>query len=142
MRIGNGDHFNASSPKHTWGITSTHSAAKGFLKSAKEGDLLWFVTNSSNGKIVAVATFMRTEKRINGPLIQLTPTNEQLGWTKTSGDWDTYVYYKDLYNLTDCNLHSEIKGNTTIRNYNDNCKVNLPIEYANIVRYSKISDRM
>jgi hypothetical protein len=142
LRIGNGDHFNASSSKSTWGITSRHPCAKGFLSSVKEGDLLWFVKSKTNGQIVAVATFTEAMKRILGPLVELTLTDAELGWDKTKGEWDTEVRYKDLYNLTHCNLISEIKGAVVIRRYNENCKVNLITEYENIIRYSKITKNM
>lgn len=142
LYIGDGVHFNSSSSQSTWGINSNHACAKGFILNAKEGDLLWFVKSETNGQIVAVATFTHTNERILGPLIQLTPTNEEYGWVKTKGEWDTDVHYKDLYNLTDCNLISEIKGAASIRRYNEKCKVNLPAEYVNIVRYSKVTKTM
>jgi hypothetical protein len=142
LYIGDGKNFNASSSKSIWGITSNHSFTKGFLSTAKTGDRLWFVKSKTNGKIIAVATFTSTNKRILGPLIQLTLTNEELGWDKTDDNWDTEVHYKDLYNLTQCNLKSEIKGAAGIRRYNNKCKVDLPTEYPYIVRYSKISKHM
>ena len=142
LRIGDGIHFNASSSKSIWGITSTYCFTKGFLSKAKEGDLLWFVKGASKGQIVAVATLMHTNKRIIGPIIELTLSNKELGWDKTEGEWDTEVHYKDLYNLTDCQLFSEIKGAAGIRSYNDKCKVNLALEYPSIVRYSKTTNNM
>jgi len=142
LYIGDGVHFNASSSKRIWGINSILPSAKGFLRRAKEGDLLWFVKSKTNGQIVAVATFMSTNERILGPLIELTLTNSELGWDKSKGEWDTEVHYKDLYNLTNCNLISEIKGAAVIRLYNDKCKVNLITEYPHIVRYSKVTNRM
>jgi hypothetical protein len=104
----------------------------------KEGDLLWFVERGTNGRIVAVATFRRTNKRISG----ITLSNAELGWNKTHGQWDTEVHYKDLYNLTHCCLISEIKGPAVIRLYNAKCKVNLITEYPRIVRYSKVTTSM
>jgi len=142
LYIGDGVHFNATSSKSIWGITSKHSFAKGFLTTAREGDLLWFVKSKTNGQLVAVATFTGTNKRILGPLIELTLTNSELGWDKSEGEWDTEVHYKDLYNLTHCNLISEIKGAAGIRLYNDKCKVNLITEYPQIVRYSKVTNSM
>ena len=142
LRIGDGIHFNASSSKSIWGINSSHPLAKWFLSNASEGDLLWFVKGKTNGQIVAVATFTGTKMRILGPLIALTLTNTELGWNKTEGEWDTEVHYKDLYNLTHCNLISEIKGPGGIRPYNDKCKVNLVTEYPHIVRYSKVTNSM
>jgi hypothetical protein len=140
--IGDGVHFNASSSKNIWGINSKHSGAKGFLTTVREGDLLWFVKSKTNGQLVAVATFTGTNKRILGPSIERTLTNSELGWDKSEGEWDTEVHYKDLYNLTNCNLISEIKGAAVIRLYNDKCKVNLITEYPHIVRYSKVTNRM
>jgi len=142
LRIGDGVHFNSSSTRSIWGITSKYSFAKGFISSAEEGDLLWFVKGQSKGQIVAVATFTGTKKRVLGPLINLTLSNKELGWTETTGEWDTEVHYKDLYNLTHCEMYSEIKSPGGIRLYNDKCKVNLPAEYINILRYSKITKSM
>ena len=142
LRIGDGQHFKNSSQKSIWGINSNTSFGKWFINTAKEGDLLWFVTGKSNGQTVAVATFKGTKTRNIGPLITISLTNEELGWTETDGVWDTEIYYSDLYNITQCNLFSEIKGAASIRLYNDKCKVNLPTEYKNIVRYSKITTCM
>lgn len=142
FRIGNGVHFNASSSKSTWGINSNHPGAKGFLNAAKAGDLLWFVKSETKGQIVAVATFTSANGRILGPLIALTPTDEELEWDKIQGEWDVEVHYKHLYNLTHCNLISEIQSPLVIRQYNDKCKVNLVAEYPNIVRYLKVTTSM
>jgi hypothetical protein len=142
LRIGDGTHFNSSSTKFIWGINSTTSLGKWFKSIVKEGDLLWFVRSKSNGQIVAVATFTAIKERILGPLIELTLTNKELGWTKTDGNWDTEVHYKDLYNLTHCNLFSEIKCPSTFRLYSEKCKVDLIAEYPRIVRYSKITTSM
>ena len=143
LRIGDGKHFIASSSKSIWGINITTSPlGKWFKSKAKVGDLLWFVTSKSRGQIIAVATFTGTKERILGPLIELTYTNEELGWDKTEGDWDTEVHYKDLYNLTSCNMFSEIKSPGTIREYSEKCKVDLLTEYPHIVRYSKVTNSM
>jgi hypothetical protein len=142
LRIGDGIHFNASSSKSIWGVTSTYCFTKGFLSKAKSGDLLWFVKGASKGNIIAVATLTHTNKRIIGPIIELTLSNKELGWDKTEGEWDTEVHYTDLYNLTTFQLFSEIKGAAGIRSYNDKCKVNLAAEYPNIVRNSKPTSSM
>ena len=139
LRVGDGDHFKQSSSKLIWGIDSKTTQSTWFISKVREGDLLWFIKGKSNGKVVAVATFTENRERVLGPLIALSFTNEELGWTKTYGLWDTEVHYKDLYNLSYCNLYSEIKGPRPIRLYNEKCKINLPSEYQNIVRYSKIS---
>jgi hypothetical protein len=138
LRVGDGDHFWSSSKKYIWGINSNHKCSTNtFITSAKTGDLLWFVRGGEKGKIIAVATFTEMKKRETGPLIALTLTNEDLGWTKQAGDWDTEVHYKELYDLTECGLFSEIQSPLVIRRYNEKCKVNLPNEYQYIVKYSK-----
>jgi hypothetical protein len=142
LRVGDGDHFRSSSSKCIWGIDSTEAQAKWFISNVTNGDRLWFVQSNSKGKIIAVATFKKKEKRVLGPLIPITQTNEDLGWTKTNGCWDTEVHYDNLYNLTSINLNSEIKGPRPIRLYNQKCQVNLPKEYEQIVRYSTISRNM
>ena len=142
LRIGDGKHFNSSSSKFIWGVNSKNNSIPQFLYNVKAGDLLWFVKSRSKGQIVVVATFKETKNRILGPLISLSPTNEDLGWVNTDGNWDTEIHYTDLYNLTDCNMFSEIKSPLVIRLYNDKCKVNVFEEYPNIVRYSKVTKIM
>jgi hypothetical protein len=142
LRVGDGEHFKNSSPMSIWGIDSSASCTKGFIKTVKEGDILWFVKSKSNGHLIAVATFTGLKERVTGPLIDLTPSNEELGWTKTEGDWDIEVHYTDLYNIGACELYSGIKSPLVIRKYSDKCACNLPAEYASIVRYSKVTRGM
>lgn len=120
-----------------WGINSKHSWAPGFMRTVQTGDILWFVKAKSGGLVIGVATFTRHCERELGPLIAATPTNQELGWVKTPGDWDTEVHYTDLYNIEDCDIRTHIKSPLTGRIYNPaKCVVDLPLEYANIVRYS------
>ena len=143
LRVGDSEHFKSSSVRGIWGIKSFIVCGKGFLKIVKPGDVLWFVKGDrSKGLLLAVATFVKVQERVLGPLIPLTATNEELGWTKTEGSWDVEVHFKDLYNIEECELYSEIKGSATIRPYNEKCKVDLPQEYSNIVRYSKVTRTM
>ena len=111
LRIGDGDHFIASSSKLIWGINSKNKFnVSTFLKNAEEGDILWFVKSGNKGQIIACAVFSRLKKREIGPLINITDTNEELGWIKSNGNWDTEVHYTNLLNLTHCNLLSNIKN--------------------------------
>jgi hypothetical protein len=142
LRVGDAHHFNCSSKKSIWGINSKRPDGKFFISNVKEGDLLWFIKGKSRGKIIAVATFIASKERVLGPLIATSFTNEELGWTETDGEWDTEIHYKNLYNLNSCELYSEIKSPLVIRCYNEKCKINLPAEYPNIVRYSKITTSM
>ena len=139
IRVGDGDHFRNSSKMHIWGIKSKN---KSFINEAIAGDKLWFIESKTRGKIIACAELVKFAERILGPLIAITRTNEELGWTKTDGDWDTEVHYKNLYNLSECDLITEIKGACVIRKYNSNCKVNLPEEHPYIKKYCKIVSSM
>lgn len=139
LRVGNGENLKNSSKFGIWGIKSSRN--KGFLTNVKEGDRLWFVTHNSKGKILAVATYRSHNTRELGPLLNITMTNEQLGWPEEGLDWtsDTEIHYSDLYGLEACELLTHIKGQTTIRKYDLNCQVDLPLEYGYIVRYSKVN---
>ena len=139
LRVGDGQHFKTSSSKKIWGIYSKVPCAISFLKHVTCGDRLWFILGNSGGKVLAVATFTKTKERELGPLINFTATNEELGWTNTSGNWDTEVHFEHLYWIDECNLQTFIKSPLVIREYNaEKCKVALPTEYANIVRYCKV----
>lgn len=140
LHIGDEKHFLASMPKQIWGIKSSYSHGKYFLRTAKQGDILWFVKKGS--LLSAMAIFMETRKREVGPLIALTPTSEELGWTKGGDSWDTEVHYKELYDVSGLELHTGLKGTYVIRLFNkDKCDVNLPTEYDMIVRYSKVQKK-
>jgi hypothetical protein len=143
LRIGDGEHFMKSAQVNTWGIDSQTCLGKWFVNKIIPGDRLWFVKSKNKGLIVAVATFVKFKKREVGPLIAFTATNEELGWTKKEGKWDTELHFSNLYNLSACDLKSEILCPSTFRVYNENqCKINLPVEYSNIVRYSKLTTKM
>jgi hypothetical protein len=145
FRVGDGNNFIRSSKHNIWGInTSTSPHGKNFIKKVKHGDRLWFVKSKSHGKILALAIYRSHNSRELGPLIPTTLTNEELGWTNEGPDWtsDTEVHYTDLYNLSDCELLTHIKGPSTIREYDDKCRVDLAVEYSYIVRYSKVTSTM
>jgi hypothetical protein len=140
LRVGDGENLKRSSKYRIWGIQSSTCDNKYFLKNVKHGDRLWFVKSKSQGKIVAVATYCSHNIREFGPLLNITMTNEQLGWTG-GPDWTSEVelHYTDLYGLNDCEVLTNIKGPKTIRKYNEKCRVNLEVEYSYIVRYSKVT---
>ena len=139
LRVSDGKNFKRSSRYRIWGIKSTTSANKNFLKNVKPGDRLWFVKHKSQGQIIAVATYRSYNYREVGPLINITMTNEELGWEQDGLESDIEVHYTDLYGLENCELLSHIKGACTIRLYNEKCKVDLPTEYSYIARYSKVT---
>jgi len=142
LRVGDGENLKNSSKYRIWGIqalTSPHG--KYFIQNVKSGDRLWFVKSKSQGKLIAVATYRSHNKREFGPLIDMSLTNEELGWTGNGMDWtsDIEVHYTDLYGLADCELLTHIKGPSTIRKYDEKCRVNLAVEYSYISRYSKVT---
>jgi hypothetical protein len=143
LRAANGENLIRSSKYKMWGINTTNSCGKYFIKHVKPGDRLWFVQSKSHGKLLAVATYRSQNKRDLGPLIDVSMSNEELGWTTApihgSTDWDTEIHYTDLYNLSECDLLTHIKGAVTIRKYDEKCRVDLPVEYSYIVRYSKVT---
>lgn len=141
LRVGDGENLKNSSKYRIWGISSKISTNKYFLKNAKPGDRLWFVKSKSQGKLVAVATYRSHNSRDFGPLIDISLTNEELGWSGSGEYWsaDTEIHYSDLYGLSDCELLTHIKGAATIRKYDEKCRVNLAVEYSYIVRYSRVT---
>ena len=143
LRVGDGENFIRSSKYKIWGIqTITSPHGKHFIKNVKLGDRLWFVKSKSNGLIIAVASYLSHNKREFGPLINISMTNEELGWTGSDWTSDVEVNYTDLYGLSNCELLTYIKGSSTIRKYDDKCKVNLALEYSYIVKYSKITMKL
>lgn len=139
LRCGDGENLKNSSKYRIWGISSKISTNKHFLKNVKPGDRLWFVKSKTQGKLVAVATYCSYNFREFGPLIDISLTNEEFGWS--GSDWssaDVEVHYTNLYGLNECELFTHIKGAATIRKYDEKCRVNLPVEYSYIVRYSNV----
>ena len=90
-----------------------------------------------------MAKFKSYNKRIFGPLINLSLTNEELGWDNFTTNFisDTEIHYYNLYNLENCNLLTNLKGITSVRHYEKE-KINLDLntEYTNIVKYANISN--
>ncbi len=140
LRVGDGGNLIRSSKYRIWGIQAKTATNKHFVKNVKCGDRLWFVKSNSNGKLLAVATYRSHNMRVFGPLLN-TMTNEELGWTGDGTDWTSEyeIHYSDLYNLNSCNMLTHIKGAATIRKYNENCKVNLAVEYSSITKYSRVT---
>ena len=141
LRVGDGNNLKNSSKYRIWGIQSSTSDNKYFIKNVRPGDRLWFVKSKSQGKILAVATYRSHNTREFGPLINLSMTNEELGWCGEGPDWisDTEIHYTDLYGVSECELLTHIHSPKTIRKYNEKCKVDLPLEYNYIVKYSRVT---
>jgi hypothetical protein len=139
FRVGDGINLKKSSIHKIWSLNTKSSDGKFFIKNVKLGDRLWFIQSKSKGKIIAVATYQSHNKRDLGPLLNMTMTDEELGWLKDDINSDTEIHYTDLFNLSNCDLLTNIQSPKTIRKYNDKCMIKLPEEYNYIVRYSKIT---
>jgi len=139
MRVGDGKGFDNSKKLNIWGIDSSISNEKHFLKEVKSGDIIWFLTNYTKGRqLVGVATFLSTVKRELGPLIAVTKTNEELGWDK--GDWDTEVHYEKLYLIQSLDLYPDLKHRSNvIKTTSTKTDLDFEQEYKNIVKYSKVT---
>jgi len=142
LRVGSGKEFIQSSKYSIWGVKSNDiSNIAPFLRDVKENDTLWFVQSKSKGLLIAVTTYIKQVKRELGPLISTTYTNKELGW-KEDDTCDTEIHYKNLYNIISLHLESKILSPLIIRKYSDKCKIDLPVEYLNIVKYSHITRTM
>ena len=142
FRVGNGENLKRSFKYKIWGINSNNTLSKNFINNVKPGDRLWFVKSKSQGKLLAVATYRTHNSRELGPIINISLTDEELGWSGSDSDWtsnDVGIHYTDLYGLNDCELLTHIKGPSTIRKYDEKCRVNLAVEYSYIVRYSRVT---
>ena len=140
LRVGDGGNLKRSSKFRIWGVSSRIAVGKHFIENVKPGDRLWFVKSKSHGKLVAVATYRSHNIREFGPLIDVSLSNEELGWSDPSGgDCDVEIHYSELYGLSNCELLTHIKGPATIRKYDEKCRVNLAVEYSYIVRYSRVT---
>lgn len=134
LRVGNGTNFINSSKFNIWGISSRY---KTFIVEAKPEDVLWFVVTGSNGKVIAVSEFSSLQTR------ELTPTNEDLGWDNSGETCDIQFEYKNLINLSECDLFLNIKGQTTIRLYKEDLyETKLPNEYLFIRKYVNAKTKM
>lgn len=91
VHVSDGKNFNASKYKNIWCFKSTTACWINFMRNVNPGDILCFIKNG--GFVVGFAQYIEHKRRELGPLISLTMTNEELGWTK-DGDWDMELHYK------------------------------------------------
>lgn len=129
IRVGDAKNFWRSAETHKiWSANSNSRNDKGFMKSVKQGDILWFV--KTGGMLVAVATFQKLQERL---LPLLSPTNEELGWEGDKGGVSDYeIHYDNLFDIRNIKENAGIKGACPKRKYNEKCQVNCPALYETI----------
>jgi len=135
IRIGDGENFALSLKNNIWGISSKNTLYQYFIKNVKHDDKLWFIKNKSHGQAIAVATYLSHKIRKDGNLSDISLTDDEISWSRNGKEWescDTEVYYTDLYGLQNCELYTNIVSPLIIREYNEKCQVNLPLEYKYI----------
>jgi len=91
VHVSDAKNFNASKYKNIWCFKRTTACWINFMRNVNPGDLLCFIKNG--GTVVGFAEYVGIKPRELGPLISLTITNEELGWTR-NGEWDTELHYK------------------------------------------------
>lgn len=137
IRVCDGVNFTNSSPKFVWGVRSRIHCTKHFIRNAKDGDKLWFLTNKkikNGGQFIAVATYSSSNERVAG----VTRSNAELGWSGDGSDSDIEIHYTELYNLRNIDLRpSNVCQSAQVR-YNKQIGVNLETEYKNILKYAPV----
>jgi len=147
-----GKNFANTSPKKLWGMNSKNPCVQRMIKKIQEGDQLWFLVTDKfkniKKQIVATATYIRHAERSVGPLIEI-DTDTDRGWTGgvstlTEITWDIDLFYKDLYDLRDCDgfLVQDV-SQIIPRLYSEDKKdPNLPNDLISIRRFLKPVDKV
>ena len=145
IRVGDGDNFMKSSKINVWGIPDNSNASICFINNVKKGDVLWFITSNSGGKIIAVATYEEMLCVIPTPNRFMNSSKNALMDNLSIEDF-TYkqdapnmlMRYKDLYVLSEiehpelltCLKSIRMMSIYKYRGIEDNhCKVDLDMEY-------------
>ena len=145
IRVGDGDNFMKSSKINVWGIPDNSNASICFINNVKKGDVLWFITSNSGGKIIAVATYEEMLCVIPTPNRFMNSSKNALMDNLSIEDF-TYkqdapnmlIRYKDLYVLSEiehpelltCMKSIRMMSIYKYRGIEDNhCKVDLDMEY-------------
>ena len=145
IRVGDGDNFMKSSKINVWGIPDNSNASICFINNVKKGDVLWFITSNSGGKIIAVATYdemlcvIPTQNRfMNSSKNALMDNLSIEDFTYKQDAPNMLMRYKDLYVLSEiehpelltCMKSIRMMSIYKYRGIEDNhCKVDLDMEY-------------
>ena len=101
FKVINTEDFHNSKEFNTWGLCSKGTYSELFMKKVKNGDKLWFINKKK--EIIGVCDYINHNKRLFGPLINLTKTNEELGW-KNMNKVNIEIHYDNLLEIGDKNL--------------------------------------
>jgi hypothetical protein len=136
IRIKDGVSFrNSKNP--VWGM---NRGGLGLAKKMKEGDIIWFHVNKTNGaKAIAVAEYTgQLYDRKTEPLMRIhTLTNEEQGWVDKD-ERDIQIHYKNLYMIEHADVNICFRGQwgiqwyTSVKNKIDD---DLPVCFENIKRF-------
>lgn len=145
IRVGDGDNFMKSSKINVWGIPDNSNASICFINNVKKGDVLWFITSNSGGKIIAVATYeemlcvIPTPNRFMNSSKNASMDNLSIeDFTYKQDAPNMLMRYKDLYVLSEiehpelltCMKSIRMMSIYKYRGIEDNhCKVDLDMEY-------------
>lgn len=145
IRVGDGDNFMKSSKINVWGIPDNSNASICFINNVKKGDVLWFITSNSGGKIIAVATYEEMlcviptpNKFMNSSKNALMDNLSIEDFTYKQDAPNMLMRYKDLYVLSEiehpelltCMKSIRMMSIYKYRGIEDNhCKVDLDMEY-------------
>jgi hypothetical protein len=114
LRIGDGNNFKNSIQHNIWGLKEINS--KSFIKEVKENDVLWFIPTNSNGLLAYVAEYKCSYKE-NDANNTYDINNLWHKYADYSDTWNIIIEYKNLKNISNRNILSNIKGNSTLRRY-------------------------
>jgi len=134
FRVGpNAENLYACAKHNIWGINSSNSNARKFVREANQGDIIWFVKGASKGLLISYATYVQSIKRVKGENM----SDDELGWSyqcpwvKNQG-WDIEIQFENYVNVENMGLLSQIKCQTNPRMYSEKCMVNLPRVYQEL----------
>jgi len=98
VKVGDGENFKNSSKLNIFGLHSKSNLK--LFNNVKPGDRLWFTQGESKGKLIGIAIYRSHNIREIGPLMNITMSNEELGWN------DIEIHYSDLndFHQNNCNL--------------------------------------
>ena len=102
----------ACSKHNIWGINSSNSNARKFVREANQGDIIWFVKGASKGLLISYATYVQSIKRVKGENM----TDEELGWfyqcpwVKNTG-WDIEIQFENYSDIEMVNSYNSIYHN-------------------------------